>query len=161
MMAQFGNIGRFFFGKAPEPIPTPIPVCGSSLGGTKLTANANFSYGGFSFGVNVNVDSNGNFSATAQSPSSGEFHGETGSLYLLVVAFYADLNYHMSITVRSGTPHVELSGSGSANVYGRTWTPFSWNGWGRIAGAGASIQTNPFHACLSVNVWGHDFNACI
>jgi hypothetical protein len=150
------------FGRPLLPVPTaPIPKCGSGLGYTKLQANANFSSGGFSFGVNVNVDSNGNFSATAQSPSSGEYHGETGSLYLLVVAFYADINYHMTATIRSGNPHLEVAGSGSGNIYGRTWTPFSWNGWGRILGAGVSFRSNPFQVCVSVNVWGKDFGGCI
>ncbi|MBV8598339.1 MAG: hypothetical protein JO017_05895 [Actinobacteria bacterium] len=142
------------------------PTCDTALGGAKLDANASFFYGGFSFGVSLHVSPNGDFTATARSPVSGEFHGETGTLDLWVAQFYADINYSMQITVRSGSPPVELSGSGSANVYGRSWEYqgflwWGWGGWGRIVGISASIQTNPFHACGYVNVWGYDFGGCI
>ncbi|HWB22493.1 MAG TPA: hypothetical protein VG652_06355 [Gaiellaceae bacterium] len=142
------------------------PACLSPLGGTKLDANANFSYGGFSFGVELHVQPNGNFSATARTPASGEFSGKTGTLNLLVVEFYADLKYSMQLTVSNTSPYVDLRGSGSANVYGQSWGYrgflwFGWSGWGHIIGINASFQTNPFKACGYVNVWGKSFGGCV
>ena len=72
----------------------------------------------------------------------------------------------MEITVRNTQPYVELRGSGEANIYGKSveykgffW--FAWGGWHHAIGIRASIQTNPFHACGYVRIWGSDFGGCI
>ncbi|HXR12048.1 MAG TPA: hypothetical protein VN770_07125, partial [Gaiellaceae bacterium] len=134
--------------------------CVSSLGGTRLVAAAGFSFGGFSFAVSAKVEPNGDFSATARSPSEGEWHGETPATYLIVVAFYADLNYQMEITVKNTSPYIDLYGKGSANIYGKRWAG-KWLDWSKLVGVAASIRTNPFEACAYVNVWGKDFGGCI
>lgn len=141
------------------------PVCSSSKAAT-LDANATISASGFSFGVSVHVDTNGNFRATASSPSSGTYNGDTGSLYLAVVAFYASLSYRMSLTIQNTEPYLSVSGYGSGDVYGKTWDVgwfyAGWGSWHQIVGITASIETNPFHACGSARVWGVSFGpACI
>ncbi len=137
-----------------------VTTCTSALPGPTLDASASFGYGGFSFGVNLHVNPGGSFVATAQAPASGTFNGRTGELSLAVVAFYAELNYSMKLTIQSASPHVALSGSGDGGIYGHAWTPFSWGGWSRIVGVSASINTNPFSVCGYATVWGYSFGRC-
>jgi hypothetical protein len=183
-LPQMGDFpgGKIFAGGITVTLPTPAyvqaltkwqadnadvkPKCLSALSGTKLDANASFSFGGFSFGVELHVQPNGNFSATARSPASGEFYGKTPDIYILVVAFYADLKYQMQVTISNTSPYVDLRGSGEANIYGKAYEYrgflwFAWGDWHHLIGIRASIQTNPFHACGYVRIWGSDFGGCI
>ena len=83
-----------------------------------------------------------------------------------LAAFYADLRYQMELTVRNTSPQVELKGHGEANIYGKAYEYqgffwFAWGDWHKLIGVRASIQTNPFHACGYVNIWGTDFGGCV
>ncbi len=140
--------------------------CSTRANATTLKAVSTVNASGFSFGVSVFISSNGTFLASARSPVSGVFSGDTGSLYLIVVAFYANITYNMTITISSNYPYVAVNGAGRATVYGKSWGchgwfECGWGNWSPIVGVAASISTNPFRACGYVNVWGKDFGGCI
>ena len=132
---------------------------------TYLRAAAQVGRDGFSFGVTVEISSSGGFRATASAPAKGKFSGDTGSLYLAVIAFYAKVSYAMALTISSSSPYVEVKGEGSVDIYGKSvhcWLfGCAWGGWGHIIGISASFQTNPFKACGYLRVWGSQFGGCI
>jgi hypothetical protein len=142
--------------------PVVTVTCTNVDSSPQLTANATVDKSGFSFAVSMTVAADGSFHATARTPVAGEAVKSTGTLSLLVVVGYAEIAYHMQLTVKSSSPYVAVEGAGTAAIKYSYWTFWDgWSSWKTLADASVSLQTDPFKACAYGRVAGSDIGGCI
>jgi len=134
------------------------PTCSQAAGDTTLTMTGSIDLGGDTFDFpTVSISSDGQFSVSAAysgNPCSGE-------IYLLVVRGWGCAWYNETLLITNSD--FSVSSDQGITIYFEAWWPFSWHGpWSFGFGGGFSLQTDPFQACLSVDVWhGHGFSICI
>jgi hypothetical protein len=142
--------------------PVITMACKNVDSSPTLTANATINRSGFSFALSMTVAADGSFNATARTPVAGEAVKSTGTLSLLVVKGYAEIAYHMQLTVKSSSPYIAVDGAGNAAIKYSYWTFWDgWSSWKTLVGAGVSLQTDPFKACAYGRVAGSDVGGCI
>jgi hypothetical protein len=142
--------------------PFFISTCTDTTIPATLNASATINTSGFSFGVSMTVSADGSFRATARTPVSGETRLQTGTVSFLVVRGYAQIDYHMELTVQSSSPYVAVNGAGTASIQYATWSLWSgWSGYSTFASISANLQTNPFKACASTTVLGKSIGGCV
>ncbi len=127
-----------------------------------LSANGSVTVAGVGFGLSVSVSSNGAWSGSARTPVSGESTWQSGTVDLGVVKGYALFSYHFGLGASSANAPVYLSvdAAGNAEIKYQYWF-FGWSDWKTLFGIGISIRTQPFQACGSTTIAGHDFSACV
>ncbi|MFL5928487.1 MAG: hypothetical protein ACJ77E_16270 [Gaiellaceae bacterium] len=154
---------KFIFGR----IPIFGTRCETRDYPATLNAAATVSASGFSFGVTMTVSGNGSFRATARTPVSGETTLSTGTVSLVVVRGYAEVQYHMGLTIQSSSPYVAVEGAGSASVkyqhWDIRWYPWEsgWSRWKTLVSVSVSLQTDPFKACAYASLYGKNVGGCV
>jgi hypothetical protein len=143
-------------------VPKFTTTCTKVDSSPTLTANATVNRSGFSFAVSMTVAADGSFNATARTPVADETVRSTGTLSLLVVKGYAEISYHMQLTVKSSSPYLAVDGAGTAAIKYSYWTFWDgWSSWNTLVGASVSLKTDPFEACAYGRVAGSDVGGCI
>ena len=127
-----------------------------------LSASGSVNVAGVSFGLSMSIGSNGAWSGSARTPVSGESTWQSGTVDLGVVRGYAMFSYHFGLGASSANAPVYLSvdAAGNAEIKYQYWF-FGWSDWKTLFGIGISIRTQPFQACGSTTIAGHDFSACV
>lgn len=131
--------------------------CTQAAGDTQLVLSGDLDVDGATFDFpTIEIDSNGDFSIDASvkgNPCSGE-------VYLLVVRGWGCAWYTETLNISNRGFNV--SSDQGITIYYEYWL-FGWRGPDSFTfGGGFSLSTDPWRACLSVDVWrGHGFSICI
>ena len=133
------------------------PSCTQAAGDTQLVLSGDLDVDGATFDFpTIEVDSDGQFSidsSVSGNPCSGE-------VYLLVVRGWGCAWYRETLNISNSGFNV--SSDQGITIYYEYWL-FGWRGPDSFTfGGGFSLSTDPWRACLSVDVWrGHGFSVCI